>query len=209
MATLHLKKTNLAKILPPLIEGYNLAINNNLMSAKINTKHLALIQDLANSDPETTDSIKYLEDIITFCQELKTKHPAKPITKYLKPFLDNSIQFTNSNDFSTTIAPIFLTSLIENCIENALLSIQQAKKGEIKIWTSKNSKYTILNIKDTGLGMSAQATKEFFERYLRKTKNQNTPGLGLCRMALRYQGGDIICHSKLGEFTLVEICFVT
>ena len=62
-------------------------------------------------------------------------------------------------------------------------------------------------VKDTGIGIKEEDLEKLFNLFgsLKASKELNPTGIGLglhiCKMIVQQFGGEIVCHSKIGEGT--------
>ncbi|WP_230306269.1 ATP-binding protein, partial [Legionella pneumophila] len=94
-----------------------------------------------------------------------------------------------------------------NLIKNALYVIAMAQRGEINIWTESGDKYHYLYFKDTAKGMSKQQLNRLFNHFYTTTFMGTGIGLSFCKLVMNAFGGDIVCESKEGEYTLFILSF--
>lgn len=89
-----------------------------------------------------------------------------------------------------------LTNIIKNCVEHT------PSGGSICITSGDNSVYTLLTIKDTGVGIAPEDLRHVFERFY-KGKNSSSEsigiGLALAKTIIEAGGGIIDVDSKPGE----------
>ena len=87
-----------------------------------------------------------------------------------------------------------------NLIKNALSSIKEMGKGEIKIKIEKGELENRLIFTDTALGISKEHLSKIFDQF--ETRKDVGFGLGLafCKIVMRSYGGDITCESELGKY---------
>jgi signal transduction histidine kinase len=119
-------------------------------------------------------------------------------------------EFSNDS-YLINVNPRRLHQILFNLINNA---IKYTKRGQIKVITEieKTKKRYLISVKDTGIGMSAEAQKHLFERFYRiKTRETaDIPGTGLglwiSKQLTEKMGGQIFVESLEGvgsKFTLV------
>lgn len=101
--------------------------------------------------------------------------------------------------------------IMVNIIQNA---IQFTENGVITVDIQKGSLETIIRIKDTGIGMTAEQQKNIWDRYYkvdpsRKNKKFGESGLGLpiVQQLVRLHKGTISVTSTLGEGTTFTVTF--
>ncbi|OLS03423.1 sensor histidine kinase [Tissierella creatinophila] len=76
---------------------------------------------------------------------------------------------------------VMIKELLYNLIENAIK--YTPNEGKVTIEILNDSNFTVLKVKDTGIGISKEDQKRIFERFFMvdksRTKNKNSTGLGL------------------------------
>ena len=102
----------------------------------------------------------------------------------------------------------FIISLQANLIDNA---IKYSKESvEINITTEESERYTILKVRDNGLGISKADQKIIFQKYERaaaakRSRRNGTSGFGLglnfVDQVIKAHDGRIFVNSTKGEFT--------
>ena len=108
----------------------------------------------------------------------------------------------------------YLGEVISNLIDNA---IKYSKESvEINITTEESERYTILKVRDNGLGISEAAQKIIFQKYERaaaakRSRRNGASGFGLglnfVDQVIKAHEGKIFVNSTEGEFTEFTIYF--
>lgn len=147
---------------------------------------------------ESTDLFKFLENL-------------KPIFRAIIP---KEVYFTV--DISTDClceVPVseeamkeVLLNLIKNAID-ALEGTYTKNKKELKIRVLANEKEVLLEVSDTGMGMSEEQKKRIFEPFYTTKGPQKGTGLGLYMVynIVQSTGGRIEVESSLGQGTTVKV----
>jgi two-component system phosphate regulon sensor histidine kinase PhoR len=115
-------------------------------------------------------------------------------------------------NFNSPKAPVIIDAdpdqlerVIRNLVDNA---IKYTKEGSITVSLSidKNkhlSEQAILQISDTGIGLSKEQISKLFERFYRADPSHNIPGTGLglsiAKEITKKHNGDIEVESELGR----------
>jgi signal transduction histidine kinase len=101
--------------------------------------------------------------------------------------------------------------IMVNIIQNA---IQFTKDGEIRVKIEKGYLETIIEISDTGIGMTEEQLKNIWDRYYkvdpsRKNRKFGESGLGLpiVQQLVRLHKGKIDVKSELNQGTTFRISF--
>ncbi len=100
----------------------------------------------------------------------------------------------------------FLNDIIENLLDNA---VKFTNEGNIKIEihdkTTKNKKYTVIEVSDTGIGISEKNQKLIFHEFQQESYGYGRVyegiglGLSLAKKYIELMGGKITVKSKVGE----------
>ncbi len=212
----------LAKILPDLVQGYKLAVAENLIKDSISIPYLkAAEEQLAPSLKKSlAASMNFLnllhplnQKLIPGTEEVKSISIKKFLTHLIKkyPFADKGEQkllaINLQQDFNVKFPETFLEPLLFNIFNNALRHISQEEKGQIDIWSEVKDDHNLLHFKDTAKGMDEDAVSRVFDRFFSHREGKTVPGLGYCRLALLQIGGDILCQSIEKQTTLFTILF--
>ena len=101
--------------------------------------------------------------------------------------------------------------IMVNILQNA---IQFTQDGEIRVRIEKGYLETIIEISDTGIGMSEEQVKNIWDRYYkvdpsRKNRQFGESGLGLSivEQLVRLHKGKIEVDSELGQGTTFKVTF--
>ena len=219
LAIIRQKNNILNSMLPALLKGYHLAIENNLMDAVVKEKHLNVIMDL-NPESHIADMIEQIQLMSSYSEQMspdsvdmKTLSALNCLNELLDNYVFENdtqrdlVRIHSTNDFQFKCSLLFIHSLLNNFMTNALRSIEKSGKGSITMWLSQEGNYNLIHFKDTGSGMSNELLSCVFDRLLSKREDKPLPALGFCRTAIRYVGGDIICKTLEGEYTHFSVMF--
>lgn len=91
MATLQLKQQGLQKIIPSLLKGYHIAVEQHLMEDEISAKALKHIEDMHNFDEQLTPIFKLLEQLNNYSTMIAHHNESKPSCLSAQQFLDDLI----------------------------------------------------------------------------------------------------------------------
>lgn len=130
------------------------------------------------------------------------------IVSYMQKRASKNVKFTissNKDDILVVISGPLFDWVIENLIRNALDAMDG--KGEISIDVKDEITQTIIDIKDTGKGISPQHVKKVFKPGFSTKKRGWGLGLSLAkRIMSEYHYGDIfVKKSELGKGTTFRI----
>jgi len=127
---------------------------------------------------------------------------------YLKSRISKKISFRCILPSEQILIPhnrILLSWVIENIVKNAVDSMKGEGKLEIELY--EKNKFTIIDFKDTGAGMTnSQARNAFKPGYSTKKRGWGL-GLSLAKRVIKeYHNGDIkIAHTEVGKGTTFRI----
>lgn len=113
------------------------------------------------------------------------------------------VTFDKKNAFIYLGDSLHTQHLILNLLKNALKVIREEGKGHITISFEQALDCNKLIFTDTAKGISPEFLPTIFDAFISKDSSKKGTGLGLayCKMIMQDYGGDIICESKLGEYT--------
>ena len=112
-------------------------------------------------------------------------------------------------DFKLLAEPATVKYVLYNLIQNALFYIKTLPDTEITIsLISDTSGVGRIEVRDTGPGIAPDALPKLFDSFYTSEKQGGT-GLGLsyCKRTMTALGGDIQCHSELGQYTAFTLSF--
>lgn len=167
LVTLRMTASGLDNIFASLIEGYKLAVKNNLMEPNhaITEGYLTMLEQVVGSgiEPRVNDILNFLKLTHSYKQKLfsnskniQVLNIKTCIEKILEsyPFSTEKdhalIYFNCQYDFQFLCDPFFIEHLLMHLIDNALRSIEQKEKGEINLWTEQTNGYNTLYYKKLG-----------------------------------------------------------
>lgn len=105
--------------------------------------------------------------------------------------------------------PLRITQVMENLISNAIKYSPDG--GEVLVTAESDGRKTILEVHDSGLGMSPQDASRAFDKFFRSDSVRATtiPGTGLglsiAKTIVDGHGGTIQCTSSPGEGTIMNV----
>lgn len=98
-----------------------------------------------------------------------------------------------------------LKQVFINIIKNSIESIQENKKGLIKVYTKKDSNLIKIYISDNGVGMSKEVLKKFNEPFFTTKKNGTGLGTSLSTEIIKAHNGKLNYSSVENKGTTVEV----
>jgi signal transduction histidine kinase len=114
-------------------------------------------------------------------------------------------------DFKLMAEPVMVKYVLYNLIQNALWYVKSLPDAEILISVMPNvDGVNQIEVRDTGPGIAADIIPKLFDPFYTSDKQGGT-GLGLsyCKRTMSALGGDISCHSALGQYTAFVLSFPT
>lgn len=164
---------------------------------------------------------RIIDNILTMIRTLSSGETIKNDFQYLSmtesiegvleiyPFLSHEktlVHFEKSKDFVYYGNKILTQHMLFNLIKNALLSIKEASKGEIKIRLEPGKTNNNLTFTDTALGIAEKELPHIFDQFGAKKAGTGL-GLAFCKMVMHSYGGGISCASKLGKYAEFTLSF--
>jgi two-component system phosphate regulon sensor histidine kinase PhoR len=100
-----------------------------------------------------------------------------------------------------------LRSIMYNLLSNAIKFTAPGKTPEIHIKTENSGEYTLLSVKDNGIGIPEDKQKEIFSKFSRLRPEVEGTGIGLFIVSkmIENHGGKIKVESKMDEGTTFYI----
>lgn len=150
---------------------------------------------IARSDKNTIKLNRKDIEIIELLNEVKKESEMIDHGhKYHFDFRHNAIIYADKNRIKQAIR-----ILIENAIKFT------PDNGEISIYGYIEKSYYVINVKDTGIGISKKDMKKIFERFYRAEESRNKEagghglGLSIAKIIILSHKGKIKLKSKLGD----------
>lgn len=155
--------------------------------------HIAKIGTDVNENVDTVNIEQILEDVkLTLKNQIYQSH-AK-ITTHISVA---DIKFSKKN----------LRSILYNLIFNAIKFSKDDTTPEIFIKTEEAEEFTLLSIKDNGVGIEPEKKEEIFSKFTRLKPHIEGSGLGLfiINKMVTNQGGKIEVESEVDHYTTFNI----
>ncbi len=165
----------------------------------------SMVNDLANLRRAQSKQIIEVEKINTrqFIEQIYEIYLPQVEQKQLSFDLDlkGRLGYITTNE-------LYLKEIIQNLLTNA---IKYTKEGQIKLSVERNNLNTIIEVKDSGIGISKNEQARVFEKFYRsedyRTRENNGTGLGLyvAQGLANRLGGEIKLKSRINfgsTFTL-------
>lgn len=172
-------------------EDIALSLNETRRLSKMITE----LMDLARSDANTTKIYKSMTNMETVAKEIVV--PYKEMAE-----LQNKNMVLNVNcDRELNIDKNKIKQLLVIVLDNALKYTEENDTIDVDIHNHEEK--LIMNIKDTGIGISDEGLKHIFERFYREDKARSRSkggtglGLSIAQTIVKSHGGSIkIVHNK-------------
>ncbi len=177
---------------------YISTVSNELTSTIDNLVELVNIQSNKNIDKEQVNLSVYLDKIFTILVDDINKEKVKIINNVNK-------------DFALFYNKSYLESILLNLTTNAIKYSDKNKETVIEYSLSKIDDYTVLNVKDNGIGIDLDRHKDsIFGLYQTFHSNENSTGVGLhiTKNQIESMGGKIEVESKVNEGTTFKVYFL-
>jgi two-component system, sensor histidine kinase and response regulator len=167
--------------------------NNNMLemlNTLLETHHYELGQKILSFLPVDLQSI--IQEIITELTPLATEKGIE-----LKSIIEPDVSPIQGDRLE-------LRRVITNLIGNA---IKFTDRGSVEVILSENQSEVQLQVKDSGIGISAQEQQTIFQRYHQGNHRRSGKGLGLylCQQIINAHQGKISVQSQLGEGTTFTV----
>lgn len=130
-------------------------------------------------------------------RELKTEAAMKKI-QFVKSFSADDVIFAD---------PLAMRKIMLNLLSNAVKFTPPG--GRVNIAFKNAANQSVLSVTDTGIGVEPELVDLIFDRGFQKTRRYQPEGFGigldLCKRFVEEQDGTIVCHSKVGCGTTIQI----
>lgn len=211
----------LEKFLPRLVEGYQQAIQHQLLDEKPIKKqallHLGEVSQSIAREVEFANTVIDMllmnagkENALTHCH-LEPCSMAACIGSALGRYPFKTSQARESvyweGDFEFQGSLLLMQHVLFNLLKNALHVIANKPDGTIKIWVSQTKAFNILHFKDNGKGIPKAELSRLFDPFFTTKASGTGIGLSFCQQVMRCFGGCIHCDSKEEEYTEFQLKF--
>jgi signal transduction histidine kinase len=160
------------------------------------------------------DFIKSIEKITSRLSPLAESRSVS-IKFYDKTDSDKSSQSEDSKGFSISLDEEMFSHALTNLIQNAVF--YNKKDGTVDVSVRNERKKAVVEIRDSGIGISKPDLERIFDRFYRADKSRtrkNIPGipdegsglgLSIAKSALLYMGGNLEIQSEPNVGTIVHV----
>lgn len=210
----------LVNYLPGLVEGYQLAKDNELLATPLRDRRL---DELGGVSDRIVSEIDYANTIIDMLLvkagrenslqncTMELCSVAECLTEAIERYPFKSPREKGlihwEGDFQFRGSRLLMQHILFNLIKNALYIIATAQRGEITIWTESKDKFNYLYFKDTAKGMSNQQLSRLFNHFYTTTFMGTGLGLSFCKLVMHGFGGNIVCEAEEGKYALFILSF--
>lgn len=222
MATLQLKQQGLQKVIPSLVKGYLLAVEDHLVEDELSEKIFNRLDDMQNLDAQLMPMFDLLNQFNDYSSHIASfKSVEIPQLNADQCLIDLVKNYPFDNDeqrdlikcdvhqnFKFEFSLLFIESLLHHLLKITLQYVLKNGSGDIDIWVSEEIDYYIFNFKNKGLSLSEEQYNKLFNNFLFESYDKTRPGLGFCRLALIHIGGDVVCDlNNIDQYTHFKILF--
>lgn len=210
----------LVQYLPALFQGYQLAKEQGLVETPLRDKRILQLEGVSGRIISEIDYANTIIDmlLVKAGRENSLRHCiletcsmaeciSEAIARYPFKTPRERILITSIGEFQFRGSKLLMEHVLFNLIKNALYVIATAQRGEINIWTEFGEKFNYLHFKDTAVGMTNQQLSQLFNHFYTTTFMGTGIGLSFCKLVMNGFGGNIICDSLDGEYTLFTLSF--
>lgn len=213
----------LARTLPDIHRGYELAVAHGLMPSALAPATSERVADLPRRiQHQVARSNKVIDMVLssarldhidhsTFSRVSAAECLEEALQSYPFRQLDrHRVSVLVTNNFQFHGSSTLLEFVLFNLIKNALYAIQAADKGGIMIDVATSDSTGLIRFTDTGSGIPPAVLPRIFDNFY-TTKNSAGAGIGLafCRRVMSSFGGTLSCDSVVGKYTTFEMRFPT
>lgn len=170
---------------------------NRFKSTLLDLTEISKVQKVQEEDVVELDISEILEDVKLSIADQISSSGTTIYTDFSK---SNTIQFSKKN----------LKSIVYNLLSNAIKYKDSKRKSEIYISTEKMGGYTLLSIKDNGLGISLDNQGKMFSMFKRFHNHVEGTGIGLyiVKRMIDNAGGKIEVESQVEVGTTFKVYFL-
>lgn len=210
----------LARTLPDIHRGYELAVAHGLMPALAPAMSERVAELPRRIQHQVLRSNKVIDMVLssakldridrsTFSRVSAAECLDDALQSYPFQHLDrNRVSVLVIKNFQFMGSSVLLEFVLFNLIKNALYAIKAANKGGITIEVATSEATGLIRFTDTGSGIPSAVLPRIFDNfYTTKKSAGNGIGLAFCRRVMDSFGGTMSCDSVAGRYTTFEMRF--
>lgn len=202
----------------------NMVLLLELLKSALGKNDVADVNNLMKSMEQSVRSMKAMINELTDITKIGTDLTDGSVSIKIEQLLDD-VKFTLKNQIYQSHAKITtnigvpdllfsrknMRSILYNLLSNAIKFAAPDKTPEILIKTEQSGEYTLLSVKDNGVGIEEEKQKEIFSKFTRLSQQVEGTGVGLFIVSkmVSNQGGKIEVESKLNMGTTFNIYLKT
>ncbi len=152
------------------------------------------------------DMNRIIEDVLDFARTTEIKKKKSSLLRIFKLSL-NPVKSTYGivinlpeNDVTLRCDPRKIEGVMSNLLNNAVQALDG--QGEIDIIMSADSEFVIIQVRDSGPGISEEHLEKIFEPMFTTKKTGTGLGLVICKSIIEQHGGSISVSNKPTTFTI-------
>ena len=152
------------------------------------------------------DMNRIIEDVLDFARTTEIKKKKSSFLRILRLAINHVkssygvIINLPENDVSVTCDARKMEAVMSNMINNAVHALDG--QGEIDVTVSANSKFVIIQVRDSGPGIPKENLEKIFEQMFTTKKTGTGLGLVICKSIIEQHGGSISVSNKPTTFTI-------
>jgi signal transduction histidine kinase len=222
LATIRNQSRVLAKCLPELLAGYQMAVEHQHIDQRLQPAQLQYLGKLTQHIDAEISRSNFIVDMMLASARAGTLNRSDfahhSIKKCVEEALDcypfessmrDKVVVKAAEDFTFFGSDVLLVYVLYNLFKNSLHAIKSAGRGEVEIafFTNGNSKQLLVT--DTGSGIPDDVLPHVFEPFYSTRHNGGGTGMGLafCQRVITAFGGRIHCESQPGRYTRFSLLF--
>lgn len=222
LATIRNQSRVLAKCLPELLAGYQMAVEHQHIDQRLQPAQLQYLGKLTQHIDAEISRSNFIVDMMLASARAGTLNRSDFAHHSIKKCVEEALAcypFESSmrdkvvvkaaEDFTFFGSDVLLVYVLYNLFKNSLHAIKSAGRGEVEIafFTNGNSKQLLVT--DTGAGIPDDVLPHVFEPFYSTRHNGGGTGMGLafCQRVITAFGGRIHCESQAGRYTRFSLLF--
>ncbi len=220
LASIRMQADALARMLPEVQRGYDLAVSHGLLLRDGSEPDPQCVQALSRSITQQVDRSNIVIDMMLASSRTECIDPAgfrshsasdcvrEALESYPLAVDDRCrVQCRVERDFEFWGSDLLMVYVLFNLLKNAIYALRAAGKGDITITVGPGGRRELV-FRDTGLGIPAHVQPRIFDAFFTTKPGHGTGvGLAFCRRVVDSFGGRLQCSSVEGEHTTFTVVF--